>query len=59
VLGSVQTYNKEFENQADLILHAEHIALSSNQVTIEAEKQVSIKGNEVVKIGNKVEVGSD
>jgi hypothetical protein len=59
VLGSIQNYNEEFENQADLILHAEHIALSGNQVTIEAEKQVSIKGNEVVKIGNKVEVGSD
>ncbi|MDM8557386.1 hypothetical protein [Candidatus Parabeggiatoa sp. HSG14] len=59
VLGSVQSYNEDFEKQADLVIHTEHIALSGEQMTIEAKKQVSIKGNEVVKIGNKVEVGSD
>jgi hypothetical protein len=59
VLGSVQSYNEDFEDKADLILYAEHIALSGDQMTIEAKKQVSIKSNEVVKIGNKVEVGSD
>jgi hypothetical protein len=59
VLGSTQFYNKEFEEKADLIIHAEHIAMSSTQVTIEAEDQVSIKGNNVVKMGNQVEVGSD
>ncbi|RKZ64375.1 MAG: hypothetical protein DRR08_00955 [Candidatus Parabeggiatoa sp. nov. 2] len=59
VLGSSQLYNKEFEEKADLIIHAEHIAMSSNQVTIEAKEQVSIKGEKVVKMGNKVEVGSD
>jgi len=59
VLGSVQFYHKEFEDKANFVIHAEHIAMSGNQVTIEAEDEVSIKGNNVVKMGNKVEVGSD
>jgi len=59
VLGSVQSYNKAFEEKADLIIQAEHIAMSGKKVTIEAEDKVSIKGENVVKMGNKVEVGSD
>jgi hypothetical protein len=34
VLGSVQFYNKEFEDKANLVIHAEHIAMSGNQLVL-------------------------
>lgn len=59
VLGGIQLYNETFESQADLVIQAKHIAMTSSQVTIEAAEEVHIKGNQRVKMGNKLEVGSD
>ncbi|MEK8021618.1 MAG: hypothetical protein VSS75_032480 [Candidatus Parabeggiatoa sp.] len=59
VLGSGQFYNEKFEKKADLVIQAEHIVMSSQKVSIEAKDEVSIKGKNLVKMGNKVEVGAD